>query len=465
MTTSNAKKHLFFIEIVGHAMRGLALAAKNQGHHVTGLDENATPGAGADWVTAQGIEWTRTPDPMLLDNVDLVIISGATPRGYPMLEEARRRNIPVTSFAQYLGEVTQGRHVITVAGTHGKTTTTSLITWLMESGGHQPDYLIGIRPFNFDSSARLDGSKIFVVEGDEYRGSHLDTKSKVQYYHPDVVVLTSVEHDHPDAFPTLADVITRFKEIVSAIPAAGRLVAWAEAENVMEVAKEANCEVVTYGLEKGDYQPADIRFTPDGLEFEVVHKGQRLGRLAVGLYGHHNVLNALAAVAVALGEGLSMEQVTAGAASFRGAFRRFQILTPKNSAITVADDYAHHSTEVRVTLEAAKLHFAGRRIVAVFRPHTYSRIKALLPEYQEAFGAADVVYITDIEAAREAGANTDVRAQDIIKNLKVPAHFIADREKLADRIESDAKPGDVIVCMTVSGYQNLANELAENLGK
>ncbi len=457
------QEHILFIEIVGHAMRGLALAAKNQGNHITGLDENAAPGPGADWVTAQGIEWTRTPDFALLDGIDLVIISGATPADYPILEEARRRNIRIISFAQYLGDLTAGERVIAVSGTHGKTTTTSFITWLFESAGHHPDFLIGIRPFNFQSSARLEDGELFVVEGDEYRGSHLDKKSKVQYYHPDVLVLTSVEHDHPDVFPTLESVIDRFKEIVAEIPTNGRLVAWAEAKNVVEVAKSARCEVITYGLETGDYRPADVAYLPEGIEFDIIHHGKTLGRIAVPLYGHHNVLNVLAGVAVALAEGLPMTEVIAAAATFRGAFRRFQVLSSQNAPITVVDDYAHHSTEVRVTLEAARLHFAGRRIIAVFRPHTYSRVEALLPEYQAAFGSADVVYVTDIEAARETGKTHTVTAGDIIKNLKQPAVCIENRAELIERIVRDAKPGDVVVCMTVSGYQNIADELATKL--
>jgi UDP-N-acetylmuramate--alanine ligase len=196
-----------------------------------------------------------------------------------------------------------------------------------------------------------------------------------------------------------------------------------------------------------------------------MHHSKKLGRITVPLYGHHNVLNALAAIAVVLGEGIDFDQITAAAIGFRSAFRRFQILSAPEAAITIVDDYAHHSTEVRVTLEAARLHFAGRRILAVFRPHTYSRIEALLPEYQQAFADADRVYITEIEAARETGKTHTVSAGDIIKHLKQPAVLIEDRAELASRVIADTKPGDVIVCMTVSGYENLADELAEKLAR
>jgi UDP-N-acetylmuramate-alanine ligase len=427
-------QHLFFIGIAGHAMRGIALAASAAGNTVSGLDETAGP-PGSDWLDEQGITWTRTPGPQLLDGVDAVIISGGLPADYPLLKTAQERGIRIMSFAQYLGDFTAGKHVIAVSGTHGKTTTTSLITWLLESAGRRPDYLIGIRPFNFDSSARLTGASAFVVEGDEYIASNLDRKSKIEYYHPDTLVLTSVEHDHPDVFPTLASVVERFKAVVAALPPDGHLIAWAANKTVARVAESARCQVTTYGL---------------GL----------LGRIAVPLYGKHNILNALAATAVALKEGLTMEQIIAGAASFRGAYRRFNLITEPEAPVTIVDDYAHHPTEVATTLEAAKLHFGGRRVVAVFRPHTYSRTEALLDEYRAAFGSADLVYITGIEAARERGQDHHVSGQDITAALPMPALFVSDRAELLRRLERNTKSGDVVVCMSVSGYDDLAGELA-----
>jgi UDP-N-acetylmuramate--alanine ligase len=460
--TQPPSEHLFFIGIVGHAMRGIALAAKQAGNVVTGLDEGVPEGdAGGEWLAAHGIKWSRMPDPALLNGVDVVIMSGGTSKRYPLLQEAKDRGIRIISFAEYLGDLTVGKHVIAVSGTHGKTTTTSLITWLLESAGQSPDYLIGIRPFNFDSSARLAGADKFVVEGDEYQASSLDLKSKVQYYHPDTLVLTSVEHDHPDTFPTYESVVERFKEVVAAVPKSGRLIAWAANPGVTEVVTAAKCPITTYGLETGEYTPRNIAYQPTGIEFDVENgpKGV-LGRLAVPLFGKHNILNALAAVAVARGEGLTMEQIIAGAARFRGAYRRFNLITEPETPVTVIDDYAHHPTEVNTTLEAAKLHFKGRRIVAVFRPHTYSRTQALLTEYQHSFGSADLVYVTDIEAARESGQDHTVTGQDITEGLSMPALYAPNRDDLIARLKLDIKKDDVVVCMSVSGYKDLAGELA-----
>ncbi len=457
------KGHLYFIGIVGHAMRGLAVATQDMGYEVTGLDEAAELDAGTQWLEARGIKWYRKADPSQLDGVDRVVISGGTAADDPTIAEAKRRGLPVTSFAELVGELTADERVIAVAGTHGKTTTTSLITWLLESAGRHPDFLVGIRPFNFDSSVRLASSQVAVIEGDEYKASSFENRSKVQYYHPDVLVLTSAEHDHPDVFPDKASVIARFEAVVSAIPEAGRLVAWAESDDVVKIAESATCQITTYGLADGDYTARDIAYLPGGIEFDIENGSGILGRIAVPLYGKHNVLNALAAVAVAIGEGLTVEEIIHGAASFRGAYRRFNVLTEPAADVAVIDDYAHHPTEVATTVGAAKLHFDGRRIIAVFRPHTYSRTAALLDEYHHSFGSADLVYVTDIEGAREAGTQHTVSGADIVKGLSTSAIYIEGRQELSDRIKRDSRPGDVVLCMTVSGYDQLAEELATKL--
>jgi UDP-N-acetylmuramate--L-alanine ligase len=458
-------KRLLFIGIVGHAMRGLALAAKQAGNEVVGLDETADEGSGTKWLSGHGIAWQRDPDLQLLDGADAVIVSGGTPADYPLLLEARQKNIPVQSFAQYLGELTTGEQTIVVAGTHGKTTTTAFITWLLESAGLNPDFLIGVKPFNFETSARLAHGKIAVLEGDEYKASNLEDKSKFEYYHPDVLLLTSLEHDHPDMFPNLNAVKARFERLIKKLPESGKLVAWAESPAVLEAAQAAPCPVITYGSDTGDYTARDIAYLPAGIEFDIQHNGGVQGRLAIQLYGKHNVLNALGAVSVVLAQGLGIEQVIDGAATFKGTYRRFNVLSLPDAAITVVDDYAHHPTEVATNIEAARLHFPGRRIVAVFRPHTYSRTSALLTQYHQAFAGADLTYITDIEGARETGVEHTISGNHIVQGLSKPAVYIPNRAELVDRLMRDAKPGDVVLCFSVSGYEQLAEELATSLNK
>ncbi|GAC1370999.1 MAG: UDP-N-acetylmuramate:L-alanyl-gamma-D-glutamyl-meso-diaminopimelate ligase [Candidatus Saccharimonadales bacterium] len=452
--------HLYFVGIAGHAMRGLALAARDNGYEVTGLDPSAVP-PGSDWLDQQGFTWAKEYRSEQLDGVTDIIITGAhvTPDS-PVIQDARRRDIPVQSYAEFFGQLTKFADVIAVAGTHGKTTTTALIAWLLESAGAHPDFLIGIQPYNFPASVRFTGSQVAVVEADEYKASSLDTRSKAQHYHADTLVLTSVEHDHPDLFLDLKSVINRFHEIVAAIPASGHLVAWAESDTVVGITEAAACPVITYGLEKGDYQARDIEYLPEGIALDIIHAGRSLGRITTQLYGEHNVLNVLGAAAAVLSQGIDIEKIIAGAATFKGAYRRFNIVSEPTSKITVIDDYAHHSTEVATNIEAAKLHFPGRRVVAVFRPHTYTRIAALLPEYQQALSQANLAYVTDIEGARETGKQPTVSGQDIVDKISASAHFVAGRADLIKQIIEATEPGDVILCMTVSGYDDLAPELA-----
>jgi UDP-N-acetylmuramate: L-alanyl-gamma-D-glutamyl-meso-diaminopimelate ligase len=284
--------HLYFVGITGHAMRGLALASRDLGYTITGLDEPATD-PGASWVTQQGIKWTRDFQPEYLDGVTSVIVTGAhVSDTAPVVVEARRRNIAIKSFAQLVGELTAKAHVIAVGGTHGKTTTTSLITWLLESAGRRPDYLVGIRPFNFDTSVRLTGASLAVVEGDEYRASPLETKSKLQYLHPNTLVITNVEMDHPDFFPSLDAVENRFTEIIQSLPPEGRLIICADNATALKLSKAAPCTVVTYGLEHAaDYTARNVAYLPAGIEFDVEAYGHNLGRVAIPLFGRHNVQN------------------------------------------------------------------------------------------------------------------------------------------------------------------------------
>ena len=455
--------HLYFIGIAGHTMRGLALAARDNGYQVTGLDEPAAP-PGSDWLDEHNFVWHRHFHAAQLDGVTAVIVTGAhVTNDSPAIVEAWRRDILVQSYAEFFGHLTKGEQVIAVAGTHGKTTTTALIAWLLESAGRHPDFLIGIQPFNFPASVRFANSDVAVVEADEYKASSLDTTSKAQYYHPNILVLTAVEHDHPDLFPDLKSVEDRFETIVAKLPEDGHLIVCAEAENVLKIAKNAPCRATSYGIEVGDFQARNVAYLPEGIEFEVQRDGQFLGHIAVNLYGRHNVLNTLGAVAASMQHGLSFDDILIGAATFKGAYRRFNIVSSPDARITVIDDYAHHPTEVATNLEAAKLHFQGHRIVAVFRPHTYSRTRALMTEYHQAFEDADLTFITDIEGAREADAEKTVSGQDIARGLAGEAFYIPDRSELITQIKNAAKSGDVILCFTVSGYDNLASELAAKL--
>lgn len=454
------KTHLHFLGIFGHAMRGVALAAQELGHTVTGMDDGAYPPA--EWLAQHGITWWGKPDPAHLKGVSTVIISGHIQPDNPELQAALKQNIPVRSFPEFVGELTAGARRIVVAGTHGKTTTTSLLTWILECAGLKPDYLIGIKPHNFDTSVRLGRSQVAVIEGDEYRSSQLNDHPKFTYYRPEVLVLTSIEMDHPDFFKDLDDIKERFRGLVAELPATGRLYHWQGSEAVREVAEAAKAERHSYGFEQADWHPEHIRYEPEGIQFVLKHHDDELGELAGPIYGQHNVLNCTAAAAVALGEGVPFETISQALASFKGATRRFERVSAEDAPVTVLDDYAHHPTEAKTTIEAVKLHFPGK-MIAVYKPHTYSRTEKLLTEYHQAFVGADEAFITEIEAAREKRNAKTVSGEDIAKGAGKHVRYQPDREKLLKAILKQAEPGTTVLCMSVNGDNEFATELNARL--
>lgn len=446
--------HIHILGIAGHAMAGVALAAKQLGYHVTGTDETAYEPM-SSWLTEQGITWYRQADEAHLEGVDLLVLGGGIAADHLELKAAQNAQIVVKSYPELVSDLIQTDNRIVVTGTHGKTTTTSFITWLLESAGKNPDYLIGIKPKNFESSVRLSGSEVAVLEGDEYRSSRLDTSSKFTHYQPKTAIITSIEMDHPDLFANVGEVEERFKNLVAGLPEDGYLVYCNDSELVRSVAAGASVKAESYGT-GGDWQSLNTKFTPSGLEFDLQHGDEHVGNFTVPLFGAHNVANATAALAVCLQQGVSAADLQAGARQFLGANRRFERLSTNDDAITVIDDYAHHPTEVLATLAAAKQHFTGK-IYAVFQPHTYSRTQSLLKEYQSCFKDADLAYVVDIEGAREAGISADITAAAIVTESNV--QYAPDRAQLLADLEAAAKPGDTIISMTVNGFDNFASQL------
>jgi UDP-N-acetylmuramate: L-alanyl-gamma-D-glutamyl-meso-diaminopimelate ligase len=463
-----SRSRLHFIGIAGHAMRGIALAASGLGYNVSGSDDTAVP-PGSDWLDDHGILWWREPAVDRLDGVDAIIISGGTKPDYAEIVWAQQSGVAIYSFAEFVGYLARHKRRIVIAGTHGKTTTSSLVAWLLESAGRKPDFLIGIQPRNFDSSIRLSrDSEIIVFEGDEYTASQLDRQPKFNYYRPDSLVLTTLEMDHPDVFHDLSEIVACFRGLVASMPADGLVSYWGGSSELVALMTGTPMVSTSYDTSGvADWASKDITFGTDGLEFTVVHVGQELGRVVVGLYGEHNVQNALGAISAVMAEGLSFRQVVAGCRTFLGAVRRFERVSTDGARITVIDDYAHHPTEVMATIAAAKKHFPDGRVIVVFRPHTYSRTSELLAEYQEAFAQADVAFVTDIEAAREGGQEElyNISGQDIVRGASGQVSYVPDRSRLADMVVEEARSGDLVLCMTVGSYEGLVTELDARLNK
>jgi len=446
---------IHILGIAGHAMAGVALAAKKLGNEVTGTDETAYEPM-SSWLTEQGITWYQQADEKHLEDVDLLVLGGGVAEDHVELKAAQEADIQVKSYPELVSSLIETDNRIVVTGTHGKTTTTSFIAWLLESAGRKPDYLVGIKPKNFESSVRLEQGSVAVLEGDEYRSSRIDTSSKFSHYQAKTAIITSIEMDHPDLFADLEAVKERFEGVVENLPADGHLVYCDESEVAAQVATLSQAKVESYGGADSDWRTVNTEFNTEGISFDLYHADEQLGRFDVPLYGEHNVLNSTAALAVCLEQGISVKDLQVGAKSFLGASRRFERVSADGASITVIDDYAHHPTEVAATLSAAKQHF-NAKVVAIFQPHTYSRTQSLLNEYQECFGDADQAYIVDIEGAREAGLEKEVSSADIATAPNV--EYVADRSTLLNNLKQITKPGDVVVCMTVNGYQNIASEI------
>lgn len=454
-------EHLHFLGISGHTMRGVALACRERGMTVTGTDEGAYP-PGSDWLDQKGFTWWKQPDPKHLQGVTGVIVSGHIQPDHPELVAAQDQGLPISSFAELVGKLTATAKRLVVAGTHGKTTSTSLLSWIMQSAGRTPDYLVGITPRNFETSVRLQGSDLAVLEGDEYRASQLEDKSKFDYYRPDSLILTSLEMDHPDFFTDVSDIAARFRALVTGLPSDGQLLYWHGSEQLRAVAAAAGCRTASYGPEGADWAAMEPLYDPDGIRFILTHHGEEIGEISAPLYGRHNVANVTAAVALALGEGIPLGDIATALESFRGASRRFELVSAPGAPVTVLDDYAHHPTEVATTVEAASLHFPGR-VLAIFRPHTYSRTEKLLKNYKAAFKDADQVWIGPIEGAREGSGTPSVSGQDVADMAGDGATYSAERDAIVAGVMASAQPGDTVLCMSVNGFDGLAADLAARL--
>jgi UDP-N-acetylmuramate: L-alanyl-gamma-D-glutamyl-meso-diaminopimelate ligase len=453
--------HAHFLGICGYAVSGLALVAKEMGYTVTGSDEDAYPPT-TDTLTAAGIPWRNAHEAENLKRwgtPDVVIQGNQVRADNVEAQAARRMGLRVTSEPEFYYELTQERLRIAVCGTHGKTTTASLIAWILEDAGRKPGYRLGITAKNFDRSAAMGTGPEFVFEGDEYTTSAEDPRPKFYHFHPEIAVLTNVELDHPDVYPDLPSYRAAFELLPRHLPASGLLVACADDTLAMEIAGQAVCPVQTYGIASSvaDWRAEGIEFDAESTRFQVVRAGSPWLAAHTELAGRHNVLNTLAAVAVAAHLGLAPEQIGQGVRTFHGASRRFE-LVGEAAGVAVIDDYAHHPSEVRATIAAARARYPQARVIAIYVPHTYSRTHALLDAYGDAFAGAELALIGPIEPARERHLAHTVSAGEVAARAQTHtrAEVVDSAKAAAARAAATARPGDVVLCMSVRGFDRVA---------
>jgi len=455
-------RHAHFLGICGYAVSGLALVAQEMGYQVSGSDEDAYPPT-TDLLTRAGIPWRNAHDPenLVRWGIPDVVVQGNQVRADNReAQAARSRGLRIVSEAEFYYELTQDRLRIAVCGTHGKSTTASLLAWVLETGGRAPGYRLGTTARNFGRSAALGRGQEFVFEGDEYTTSAEDSRPKFYHFHPQIAIVTSIELDHPDVYPDFARYRAAFELLPAILPPDGLLVLWAGDPTVVDVGRAAHCPVQTYALAgSADWRAEDVSHAADHTRFRVLHRGEAFLAAQTVLAGAHNVLNCLAATAVAAHLGIDSGTIGRAIGAFRGASRRFEQVGAA-AGVTVIDDYAHHPTEVQAVIAAARARYPQARIFAIYVPHTYSRTRALLDAYATAFQGAALALIGPIEPARERHLADTVSADALVARLQaaVPAERADSAEQAAQRVAEAAHTGDVILCMSVRGFDGVAQK-------
>jgi UDP-N-acetylmuramate--alanine ligase len=450
-------RRIHFVGIGGIGMSGIAEVLLNLGFTISGSDLKATPVT--DRLSKLGARVFEGHATSHLGDAQVVVISSAIPPDNLEVQEARRLQIPVIPRAEMLAELMRLKFCVAVAGAHGKTTVTSMIAVMLTEAGLDPTAVIGGRLDVFASSARLGKGELMVVEADESDRSFL-------YLLPSIAVVTNIDREHLDHYRDLNEITSAFLSFVNKVPFYGAVVACADAPwgaRFRELLPELRRRVVTYGLDPGaDVRGSSLRLQPRSSRFEVEARGKHLGGFTIRAPGRHNVQNALAAVAVGLELELSPGQIRKGLERFHGADRRFQIKA-EFEGITIVDDYGHHPTEIRATLEAARL-WGAKRVIAIFQPHRYTRTLFLMDDFAHSFQATDKVYVLDIYPASEKPL-PGVTSQRLVERMAelgfLRARYAPSEQAVIQEVLEDLRPGDLILTVGAGSVGRIGDALAE----
>ena len=448
--------HLHFLGICGTFMGSLALLAKAQGHRVTGSDANVYPPMSTQ-LQEQGIDLVEGYDPAQLEpQPDLVIIGNAMSRGNPAVEYVLNRGLPFTSGPQWLRDnVLQGRWVIALAGTHGKTTTSTMVTWILEHAGFEPGYLIGGIPKNMPVSARLGKDPFFVIEADEYDSAFFDKRSKFVHYLPRTLVLNNLEFDHADIFDDLKAIQKQFHHVVRTVPENGLVIYPQDDVNLAEVV-EMGCWTPTELIGERGWQAELLR--EDGSEFDVILEGEPQGTVSWQLTGLHNISNGLAAIAAARHAGILPRQAIAALNEFDGVRRRMELIG-QAGGISVYDDFAHHPTAIKSTLEGLRNKVGNDRIIAVIEP----RSNTMRMGVHKALLAASTLAANRVIWYQPQGLDWDM--EPVARSSEVPAKVYSDLEIIVNDLSQHCVEGDNIVIMSNGGFGGLHQKLVDALNQ
>jgi UDP-N-acetylmuramate: L-alanyl-gamma-D-glutamyl-meso-diaminopimelate ligase len=465
-----SRKHIHLIGICGTAMATLAALLKRRGYDVRGSDQNVYPPM-SDFLTAEGIPiLTGYAADHIGSDVDLVVVGNAISRGNAELETVLERKIRYCSLPEAIRDhFLWGARSIVIAGTHGKTTTTSLTGWLLTSGRLDPTVLVGGIALNFGdagSSYRVGGGRDFVIEGDEYDSAFFDKTAKFLKYLPDVAVINNVEFDHADIYADLDAVLVAFRRLVNLVPRNGLLLLGADSPHAASLAKYAVGPHDTFGTsDDATWQATDIE-PADGLtHFKVRRHGELYGRFASPLLGVHNVRNAVAAIAVGSYVGIPPADLAEGLRTFQGIKRRLEIVGTADG-VTVMDDFAHHPTAVHETLSALRSGYPDRRIWAVFEPRSASSCRRVFQDdFARAFGAADEVIVAAVFRS-SLPESERLSAEQLVEDLQARqqrARYIPTVDDIIDTVVHEHRGGDIVVLMSNGGFGGIHRKLLQAL--
>jgi UDP-N-acetylmuramate: L-alanyl-gamma-D-glutamyl-meso-diaminopimelate ligase len=455
--------------VCGTAMASLAGLLREQGHEVTGSDQDVYPPMSTQ-LEALGIE-VRSPyaEANVPRDAELVVIGNALSRGNPEVEAVLDRRQRYTSLPSLVAEAfLRERRSLVVAGTHGKTTTTSLLAFLLDRAGLEPSFLVGGVPLDFGRSYRLGAGETFVIEGDEYDSAFFDKRPKFVHYLPSVAIVGNVEFDHADIYPDLEAVQTAFTRLLHVIPRSGLLVAGSESPALVSILGQARCRVLTFGLAPGaDWQAVEVETGPSGSRFRLLRAGRDAGSFTTPLAGEHNVRNALAALAVAADAGAPPETLREALAAFRGVKRRLE-RRGEARGVTVYDDFAHHPTAVRATLEALRGLGGGGRLVAVFEPRSYtSRTRVFQDDFARAFMAADQVYVAAAHLPGKVPEASRLSEADLVEATNRAggrAVFLPGVDAIVSALAAELREGDCVAILSNGGFGGIHEKLLRALG-
>ena len=447
-------RRIHLVGIGGIGLSAIARVLIARGDLVSGSDLKASPLT--DELTKLGAQIFIGHRAENIGDAELILVTSAAPEDNPEISAARARGIRVVKRSDFFPELSTGKTTIAVAGTHGKTTTTGMIAMILVEAGFDPDVIVGGIIPELNGNARAGQGLYFIVEADEYDRAFLGLR-------PMIEVVTNIEMDHPDIFSNVDEVVQAFRDFIALPPLYGLIVGCGDSQLVTRELEHARARTARYGFAvENDWSASAVRLnTEGGSDFTVWHGEERIGDFRLRIPGKHNVLNALAAIIVAHHLGVDLNAARQTLRHFHGAARRFEVHAEVDG-IAIVDDYAHHPSEIRATLAAARQRFGGRNLWAVFQPHTYSRTQALLAEFANAFADADHVIVTEIFAAREHDSRGVSGAQIVARMNHRDARFIATLDECAAFLRGQLKAGDVLITLGAGDVNRIGEWVARD---